>query len=301
MFIVLRQIGDAYYDTIGYGAKAWADTQDDIDLTYLAPTDYDEAQQVAILQDCISQNPDAILLSPISNEACEPVLKEAMSKGIVVITNEAAGLKNKDWNLEYLATAPYAKNWIDVIAEACGGTGEYAAFCGSLQNTGEVTRLEAAIEYQKANYPDMTFVGEIYEPVSDSADDHLATFKEILTTYPDLVGILAAQSVAQASLAIEEAGKVGQCWTAGEAIPSEVHQYIENGSCIASLVADLPSSGAALASLARAILRGEDVVEGINLDNLPGYDACFVTPDAGLVEANSMLIVTKDNHMDFDF
>ena len=298
MVIVLRMIGDAYYDTIGYGAEEWAKTQSDINLKYVAPSDYDEALQVALLQDVISQKPDAILVSPISNEAAEPVLKEAREQGIVVIVNEAADVENKDYDMEFMATNEFGKNWIDVIAAKCGGKGQYAAMCGSLQNTGEVNRIKAAIEYQKEAYPEMEFVGEIYEPTDDSADGHLALFKEILTTYPDLVGILAAQSVAQAGLAIEETGRVGKTWAAGEAIPSEVHQYIENGSVAASLVADLTVAGGAMASLARAILNGEEVKEGIDL-GIENFDACFVND--GVVEANGMLIVTADNHTEYDF
>ncbi len=298
MFIVLRQIGDAYYDTIGNGAVAWGKANGH-DVSYVAPTDYDAAAQIALIQDCIAQNPDAILCSPVSNEACEPVFKQAREAGIIVIVNEAEGMTNVDWDLEYLAAKPYAKNWVELMAEHNGGKGDYVCMVGSLQNAAEMARCKNAIEYAEEHYPEMNLVTEIVEPANDTADAHLSLFKELLTTYPNLKSIFSAQSVAQAALAIEETGKIGECFAAGEAIPSEVHQYIENGSA-GSIVADLSVCGGAMAALAARILDGEPIEEGMDL-GVFGFDACFVNAENKLVEANDMLVVTKENHNDFDF
>ncbi len=298
MFMVLRQIGDAYYDTIGNGAVEWG-KQNGVDVKYVAPTEYDAAAQIALIQDCIAQQPDAILCAPVSNEACEPVFKQARDAGIIVITNEAEGMANIDWNVEYLAAEPYAENWVELMAEHNGGAGDYVCMVGSLQNTAEVARCNNAIAYAKENYPDMNLVTDIVEPANDTADAHLSLFKELLTTYPDLKSIFSAQSVAQAALSIEEAGKTGECFASGEAIPSEVNQYIENGTA-ASIVADLSVCGGALAAVAQRMLDGEAIDEGMDL-GIFGFDACLVSQDKKLVEANDMLIVTKDNYQEYDF
>lgn len=298
MFIVLRQIGDAYYDAIGNGAVEWG-KQNGHDVIYVAPTDYDAAAQIALIQDCIAQKPDAILCSPVSNEACEPVFKQAREAGILVIVNEAEGMTNIDWDVEYLAAKPYAESWVELMASQNGGSGDYVCMVGSLQNTAEVARVNNAIEYAKEKYPDMNLVTDIVEPANDTADAHLALFKELLTTYPNLKSIFSAQSVAQAALAIEEAGKVGDCYAAGEAIPSEVHQYIENGSA-GSIVADLSVCGGSLAAVAARMLDGQPVEEGMDL-GIFGFDACYVDAEKKLIEANDMLIVTKENHTQFDF
>lgn len=298
IFVVLRQIGDAYYDTIGNGAVAWGEANGQ-DVKYVAPTDYDAAAQIALIQDCIAQNPDAILCSPVSNEACEPVFKQAREAGIIVIVNEAEGMTNIDWDLEYLAAKPYAQNWVELMAEHNGGKGDYVCMVGSLQNAAEMARCENAIAYAKEHYPEMNLVTDIVEPANDTADAHLSLFKELLTTYPNLKSIFSAQSVAQAALAIEETGKIGECFASGEAIPSEVHQYIENGSA-GSIVADLSVCGGAMAALAVRMLDGQPVEEGMDL-GIFGFDSCYVNAEAKLVEANDMLVVTKDNHTEYDF
>ena len=298
MFVVLRKIGDAYYDTIGKGAEEWG-KQNGQDVKYVAPADYDAAAQIALIQDCIAQKPDAILCSPVSNEACEPVFKEAREAGILVIVNEAAGMTNVDWDVEYLASQPYAENWVELMAEHNGGEGDYVCMVGSLQNVAEVARCNFAIEYIKANYPKMNLVCDIVEPSADSSDAHLALFKELLTTYPNLKSIFSAQSVSNAALAIEEAGKVGQCFASGEAIPSEVAQYIENGSA-ASIVADLSVGGGALCAVAQRMLDGKPIESGMDL-GIFGFNSCIVTADQKLVEANDMLVLTKENYKNYNF
>lgn len=298
MFMVLRQIGDAYYDTIGNGAVEWGKANGH-DVQYVAPTDYDAAAQIALIQDCIAQQPDAILCSPISNEACEPVFKEAREAGIIVIVNEAAGMTNVDWNVEYLAPKPYAEAWIELMASKNGGEGDYACMVGSLQNAAEVARCNYAIEYAKEKYPKMNLVKEIVEPSADTADAHLALFKELLTTYPDLRSILSAQSVAQASLAIEESGRIGQTYCAGEAIPSEITQYVKSGAG-ASIVADLRTCGGALAAVAARIKNGEAVESGMDL-GIFGFDACLVDEGAKMIEANDMLVITDENIDQYGF
>lgn len=298
MFVVLRQIGDAYYDTIGNGAVQWG-KDNGHEVIYVAPTDYDAAAQIALIQDCIAQGPDAILCAPVSNEACEPIFKQAREQGILVIVNEAEGMTNIDWDVEYLAAQPYAEAWVELMAEHNGGAGDYVCMVGSLQNTAEVARVENAIAYAAEHYPDMTLVTEMVEPANDTADAHLSLFKELLTTYPNLKSIFSAQSVAQAALAIEEAGKIGECYASGEAIPSEIHQYIENGSA-GSIVADLSVCGGAMAAVAVRMLEGEPIEEGMDL-GIFGFDACFVNADNKLIEANDMLIVTIENHTQFDF
>jgi simple sugar transport system substrate-binding protein len=298
MFMVLRQIGDAYYDTIGNGAVAWGKANGH-DVQYVAPTDYDAAAQIALIQDCIAQKPDAILCSPVSNEACEPVFKEAREAGIIVIVNEAEGMTNIDWDVEYLAPKPYAEAWIELMASKNGGEGDYACMVGSLQNTAEVARCNYAIEYAKEKYPKMNLVKDIVEPSGDTADAHLALFKELLTTYPNLRSILSAQSVAQASLAIEEAGLIGQTYCAGEAIPSEITQYVKSGAG-ASIVADLSTCGGALAAVAARIKDGGAIEAGMDL-GLFGFDSCGVNAETKLIEANDMLVITDANIDQYNF
>ncbi len=299
IFMVLRQIGDAYYDTIGNGAVEWGKANGH-DVQYVAPTEYDAAAQIALIQDCIAQKPDAILCSPVSNEACEPVFKEARDAGIIVIVNEAEGMTNVDWDVEYLASQPYAEAWIELMASKNGGEGDYVCMVGSLQNAAEVARCKYAVEYAKEHYPNMNLVApEPVEPAGDTADAHLALFKELLTKYPNLRSILSAQSVAQASLAIEEANLVGTTFCAGEAIPSEITQYVKNGAG-ASIVADLTTCGGALAAVAVKMKNGESIESGMNL-GIKNFDACLVNAEKKLIEANGMLVITDENIDQYNF
>ena len=71
------------------------------------PSSTDSAQQIQVLEELVAQNIDALCVVPIDPGACEPVLKKAMDKGIVVITHEATTQQNMDYNIEAFDNVGY--------------------------------------------------------------------------------------------------------------------------------------------------------------------------------------------------
>ena len=54
------------------------------------PAETDATMQAQVIQDLIAQGVDAICVVPVDPGAIEPVLKQAMDAGIVVVTHEGA-------------------------------------------------------------------------------------------------------------------------------------------------------------------------------------------------------------------
>jgi len=73
--------------------------------TYGPPTEADIDQQVSILEDVVSTNPKAIVISSTSSDATIPALRDAQEKGIVVITID--NRLNEDVYDSFLATNNY--------------------------------------------------------------------------------------------------------------------------------------------------------------------------------------------------
>ena len=297
---ILRLAGDSYWDTIARGYTQFGEDTGH-EIINISPTESDAAQQLTILQDAIAQQPDAITIVPISNDACEPLLKQAMEAGIVVITGEGVGMENHDWDLAGLNTENYGNHAMDELAKAMGEEGEYMLMAGSLTNSGHMSRLNQMIKRQEELYPNMTLAsGEIVAPTAGTADSHLALFKEMLTTYPNIKGIFAHESTAQAALAVEEAGKIGQVSVMGYCMPDEAGQYLESGAMTLSIIGDPVAKGAATCALAVKVLDGEEIVDGIDLGYV-GFDAAVVDVDKKSVQANGFIDINKDNYKDFDF
>jgi ABC-type sugar transport system, periplasmic component len=299
IYVILRIEGDSYWDNIARGSKiAGEDTGHEVICS--SPTDFDAAAQIAILQDAIAQKPDAICITPIENDACEPLLKQAMDQGIVIITSEGRGMENHDWDISAVNTPNYGKHAMDVLAEGMGEEGEFILMTGNLTNTGQMSRLEAMKERWEEAYPNMTMATDIVAPTSQTADAALSFFKELLVTYPNLKGIYAHESTAQASLAVEEAGKIGQVTVVGYSMPDEAGQYLENGSMYRSIVASPVSRGSAQVILAIKCIEGVEIVNGIDLGYM-GFDAIVVDTELKEVTGNSFVDITKDNYKEYDF
>ena len=112
-----------------------------------------------------------------------------MDKGIIVITHEAPGAQNVNYDIEAFENKAYGEHLMEELAKLCDGKGGYAIIVGSVQAQTHMEWANAAVEYQKANYPEMHLVADFVE----SGEDHDTAYtktQELLKTYSDLTGIM---------------------------------------------------------------------------------------------------------------
>jgi len=103
-------------------AKAIQAEPDRRELDMLASTG--EQASVALLAMALkSQGVDAICVVPVDPGAIEPVLKQAMDAGIVVVTHEASSQGNTMYDIEAFNNSEYGAFIMDNLAEAMGVAG----------------------------------------------------------------------------------------------------------------------------------------------------------------------------------
>ena len=145
--------------------------------------------------------------------ALEPVLKEAMDAGIVVVTHEGASQQNTQYDLEAFNNTAYGGFIMDNLAEAMGEEGVYTTMVGHVTNASHNEWADGGVAHQQATYPNMTLLEE--EPRVESQDDGEVAYqkaKELLKKYPNLKGIMGTSSFDAPGVAraIEELGPPGQ-------------------------------------------------------------------------------------------
>ena len=170
----------------------------------------DGAGQAAYVEGLLAQDYDAICVVPFDTEALEPILQKAREQGIVVITHEAAGMKNIDYDVEAFDNEDYGRHFMEQIGAAVGGKGEYIQFVGSLTSASHMQWTGAAEELQKTKFPEMKL-----HAVLESADDQDQAYnktKEALTANPNIIAIQGSGmgDVAGAARAVEEMGLGGK-------------------------------------------------------------------------------------------
>ena len=285
--------GQPWWDHVQESVMEWKE-ETGVDVVYQAPAEVDAAAQVQIITDLVNQGEiDALLFSPNDPDACEAICKEARDKGIIVIATEASGMTNVDYDIEAFDESGLGAFLMDELAAQMGGEGEYVTMVGSLTMESQNNWADAAIAHQAEAYPNMKYLDE---RVVDDSDAEIAynKTKELIQKYPDLKGILGTGSfdAPGAARAIREMGLTGQVFAISVAMPSEVADFISDGTLQSVALWDAGITAKAMCNLAVQMFQGNEIGSTVDLA-IDGYNECSV--DGTLVVGDGQIAINKDN------
>lgn len=263
------------------------------------PSVPDAAQQAQVAQDQLAQGIDALVVVPIDVSSMEPVMKQAMDSGVVVVTHEASTVQNAVYDVEAFDNTEYGEHMMDELAARMGETGEYATFVGSLDSASQNEWMDAAVAYQEETYPDMTLVGDRQVTNSDQPTSY-GQMKQLLQTYPDITGMLGADSydVVGAGQAVEEAGLSDKIAVVGTSIKAYSESLVRSGAVDFISGWDPKDTGYAANLVALKILNGEDIAEGGDL-GAKGFESIKI--DGKVIMGNAWHDVSLENIDTVDF
>lgn len=306
----VKAVGIGWFDRMAEGVKSFADkTGSDAYLD--GPAETDAAAQNNIIQDMIAQGADGLCIVPFSAEACEPVLKDAMDKGIVVIAHEADQMENCDFDIEALDNEAYGAALMDALAEGMGEEGKYITTVGAVTSTSQCQWEEGGYNKQQSAYPNMEAVERKLE-TGDSQDTAKQIMAEMLKKYPDLAGFQGAtsQDAPGAAQAVEEAGLLGKVTVVGTSMPSISSKFMESGSMKAMACWDPAAAGEAMNVLAATILNGNKDTIKVGADiGVTGYNSIQLNPNRSdaenpekYLQCDAMILITSAEQMaDYPF
>ena len=264
----------------------------------------DATLQAQLVQDLIAQGVDAICVVPVNPESLEPVLKQAMDAGIVVIAHEGASLENVNYDIEAFSNAGYGAFIMDNLAEAMGEEGLYTTMVAHVTNASHNEWADAGVAHQKEKYPNMTLLAE--EPRVESEDNGDVAYnkaKELFKKYPDLKGIMGTSSYDAPGIAraIDELGLVGKVSTSGTGMPADNKALLESGSVKSLTLWDPALAGKAMIALAVKVLNGDTIEGPVDLA-VDGYTALtFKAGSEKVLEGQGWIVINKDNVDSFGF
>jgi simple sugar transport system substrate-binding protein len=295
---VVKVSGSEWFERMEQGIKKHSkETGDETFL--LGPPQADVAQQRKIIEDLIAQKVDAIFVVPLSSEALEPIFKRARDAGIVIVTHEAAGIKNADYDIEAFDNQEYGKHFMDKLAKSMGEKGKYAIMVGSLTAKSHNEAADAAIAMQKEKYPNMKLVADRVESNDDTNQAYEKT-KELLKANPNITGIIgfAMADAAGISLAVEEMGLKGKVKVFGTSLVSVSGKFIESDIVNSISFWDPADVGYLGMKVARMALEKKKIANGDDLD-VNGYNSINLLDN--VIQGKAWIDVTKENMTDYNF
>jgi simple sugar transport system substrate-binding protein len=294
--VVVKITGIGWFDRMATGI-AEARDQLGIEASMIGPEDAAtiEQDQIALIDDLIARKVPAIGVVPQNPAGLDPTLKKARAAGIVVLTHESPDQPSADWDIETVQTVSFVETVFQRAAEFMGGSGQYALFVGG----GGVQNLWADIgkEYFASHFGTAFELVEAPEGGDRTvcAEDATAckTATEwLLTTYPDLRGIIAfgSQGPIGAALTLQELGRTDVV-VVGTALPSQACEFLVNDFIKEAYLSDPRDAGFALVAIAQRLLSGQTDPSG----EYPGLGSPIVDTGGKHIIFDRILVITPDN------
>ncbi|BCM93940.1 autoinducer 2-binding protein LsrB [Abditibacteriota bacterium] len=228
-----KNTGNAYFDSVITGFEK-AGKEKGFDFTTVAPANASATSQIDFIKQQIQRGVNAIAISPNSPDALVPVLKEAMGKGIKVVTIDADLEKNENARDAVVLPVDFSiigTSQIDLMSSLIGGKGDIAILSATTDAPNQnawIAGMKKALTLPK--YKGIKLVEVVYG--DDEPQKSQRETEALLTKFPNLKGIIAPTSVGlvAAAQALETAQVAKKVQLTGLGLPNQMRRFVQNGT-----------------------------------------------------------------------
>ncbi len=303
VFMAPKFTGLAYFEVARVGGED-AGKELGLDFQYIGSDKAEATEQISTLTNAVAQKPDALVVSAIDGDAVAPALKQARQAGIKVVTYDAdAAVDARDLFINQLSYELAAKTMLDaaLLNSPEGGKVAFISASPTAPNhTAHVKFMKEMIDNDPA-YSMFSYVDTV-QFAADDAQKSQEIALNLIQSNPDLKVIISSSAVSApaAQQAIINAGKGGQVFATGVALPSSVRDFIKDGHSKAFMMWD-PAELGYLATVAAAQLAEGKITaeEGQTID--AGKAGTYTVGADGEVLYDKPLMFTPENIDDYDF
>ncbi len=290
MTTVAKIVGVPYFTLLGEGLVAGG-KQVGIDSTMVGPAHVDPAQQVRLVEDTIAKKVDVLGLIPLDVEVLAPVIQRARDAGIIVITQEGPKMAGRTWDVEMVDSTAFGEAMMKSLAQQMGQKGQYICIVGTLTTPLHNLWCDAAIAYQKKNFPDMSLATTRF-PGSDEIDTTEQVVRNALQAYPDLRGVIGFGSNGPigAGNVVRQRHLQKRLSVTGFGLPSQAGPLIEAGALKEVFFWNPKEVGLAMTAVASLVLKKAEFKTGMTI---PGIGTATVSPENQLISVSRMLVLNK--------
>ena len=290
MVTVVKEAGVPWFNILNQGLEEGGKAFN-LKTSMTGPAKADPAQQVKLIEDLIAKKVDVIGLVPLDTKVTAQVVKRARDAGITVITQEGPNQEGKTWDVELMSAQAYGEAQMKALAREMGEKGEYVVLVGTLTTTGHNQWADAAIAYQKANYPNMKLAADRF-PGADFIDESERVTQDILKAYPNVTGILSMGSNGPigAGNVLKKRNLAGKIALVGTTIPSQAKAHIMAGVIREGFLWSPKEAGLAMTAVARLALDGAQFKSGMEI---PGLGKATIDSANNVVMVDRILAINK--------
>ncbi|OON93279.1 MAG: hypothetical protein ATN31_06675 [Candidatus Epulonipiscioides saccharophilum] len=235
--LVTKMVDSIYWQTIKKAAEEKAAELGNVEIIHLGPaTESDIATQVSIMETCIVDEYDGIILSACDQDALIIPVEKAIATDIPVVMIDS-GLSSPVYDA-FLATdnIQAGAQCADVLAELIGGKGKIGIINFSASASNAIKRELGFKNQIEAKYPDI----EIVEIKYCDSDPLQATTQatNMIVAEPELKGIWGVNAFATVGIAnaVSSQNKIDEIFVVGFDNTEPVLAALESGTIQATAV-----------------------------------------------------------------
>ena len=257
--MVVKSLGNGFFDAAHEGGKEAAKELGDVELIYTGPTAATAEAQIEVINSLVSQKVDALAISANDKDALVPIAKRAAQRGIKVISFDSGiAPAGRILQLNPSNNALIGDKLAEMASEASGGSGEIAVLSATAQATnqniwiGEMKKALAKPEFAK-----LKLVATVYG--DDQSDKSYREALGLLRSNPNLKVIIAPTTVGivASAKAVADEKLVGKVFVTGLGLPSEMAGHVKSGAVKSFAIWNPIDLGYTATYLAYAAVKGK--------------------------------------------
>jgi len=265
--LIVKNLGNSYFDACANGAKEAAAEVGGIEIIYTASAKPTAEEQIAVIDAQIAQKVDGIIISANDANALVPVGKKAAERGIKVMSfDSAVAPEGRIVHLSASSTPLIGAKQVQMIAKTLGNKGEVAILSAASTMTNQNSWIEAMKEeWKKPEYAEMPLVATVYG--DDQDDKSYREMQGLVKAYPNLKGVISPTTIGirSGAKAIVDGGLTGKVFITGLGLPSEMKDYVLAGACDTFAIWNPVEYGYSSTMIMADLLNGKDAAEGAKL------------------------------------
>lgn len=258
--MVVKSLGNGFFDAAHEGGNEAAKALGDVDLIYTGPTAPTAEAQIEVINSLISQKVDALVISANDKDALVPICKRAMERGIKVISfDSGVAPAGRLMQLNPSNNALIGTKLAEMALDATGaGGGDIAVLSATAQATNQniwIAEMKKALA--KPEFAKLKLVNVVYG--DDQSDKSYREALGLLRSNPNLKVIVAPTTVGivASAKAVADEKLIGKVYVTGLGLPSEMAGHVHSGAVKNFAIWNPIDLGYTATELAYAFVKGK--------------------------------------------
>lgn len=302
MAFLPKQLNNPYTDVVLGGGEDGAE-EIGYESQVLGPLEASASAQIPFIEQATQEGTKVIVIAANDPDAVGPSLQTARDAGAKIVAFDSdTNPDYRDIFISQVVAKDVALIQLEIISEQIGGAGDIAILSATATATNQNEWIKFMEEELESNpdYADINLVAKVYG--DDDADKSFQETQGLLSSYPDLKGIISPTTVGIAAAAkyLSTSDYKGQVALTGLGLPNEMRSFVKDGTVVEFALWDPAQLGYVAAFAGKALVDGD--ITGAEGDTFDAGELGEITVGAdGVAVVGPPTRFDADNIDDYDF